>query len=99
MANEPGGVAAVLGAIRGIDLVVDATVCVSSSPIRLSAEDGTLSIGLSYYFSPRTVASGQASRSPKAGSPLEQESRLLLEIEINLLCLTSIVGALERREV
>jgi hypothetical protein len=99
VANEPGGVAAVLGAIRGIDLVVDVTVCVGSSPISLSAEDGTLSIGFSYYFSPRTVVSRQASRSPKAGSPLEQESRLLLEIEINLLCLTSIVGVLERRVV
>jgi hypothetical protein len=99
VADELGGVAAVLGAIRGIDLVVDVTVCVSSSPTNLSAEDGSLSIGFSYYFSPRTVVSRQASRSPKAGSPLEQESRLLLEIEINLLCLTSIVGALERRVV
>jgi hypothetical protein len=99
VANEPGGVATVLGAIRGIDLVVDVTVCVSSSPISLSADDGTLSIGFSYYFSPRTVVSRQASRSPKTGSPLEQEPRLLLEIEINLLGLASIVGVLERRVV
>jgi hypothetical protein len=85
VANEPCGVAAVLGAIRGTDLVVDVTVCVSSSPISLSAEDGTLSIGFFYYFSPRTFVNRQASRSPKAGSPLEQESRLLLEVEINQL--------------